>query len=269
MRTRAFTLLETLIGGALFGMILGALLYLSTGSRKLEEAARLQVSLTQNISQALHTLHTDLRQLSIVPDHPIEGFSFRTSSDYHAILLRRSVPDEGTTAPTGSAFTFVMYHLVPSGQGDDRFHLARIEWMASSRNFPGETVSRKEKIFRSFSLRWNGTTFLHRQDVGTPPREVLHVALDVVSDSMEARADGPFGDKSLVVTMVVRLIQPEAPYLWPDPFAVEALMAPLPPGDVLAPRASHAQDPLVDPLEVIEDLRDENNSGDGDGDGQE
>jgi type II secretory pathway component PulJ len=259
-----FTLVEALIGGALFLVVLGALLYTMSGSRRSSELASLYLTLMENVALAMHQLRSDMRQLSFVPNQAIIPYSLAITDDpdpaARSLRLRRSTPVSLNGGVPGSAFVYVEYRLVPADGRANRHHLSRTEWTASgarsglrpqtsrsaltggwgppAAGLPGATRSRDTKVFRSFTLE--DASFLYKEDNAIDSR-VLHVALRVVSDTGRVPDWGPFREKSMVVTNVLQVQRPEPAFGWPSLFAEPVLLqAERPPCDVLAPAARDA-----------------------------
>lgn len=230
---RGATLVEACIAGALLVLILGAIAFTISGARRVENVAAAHLGLMESVALAMHQLRTDLRQLSFVPAQPVVPNSMRTGGDYRSVILRRSsaalVGDV-----LGSAIVLVEYRLVPVAGKADRFHLLRVERTASGKPLPGKTVSREERLFRSFEL--TGATFLYKEDDVKDDR-ILHVALQVA-----------FRDKEHVFTNMLAILRPEEPHAKPrmpgDPAADWAakltVQAEMPGDDVVAPAAAHS-----------------------------
>lgn len=234
--------MEALIGGAIFVVVLGALLYTMSGARRTSELASLYLTLMENVAVAMHQLRNDMRQLSYVPARPVIPYSLHIRDDIdpasRTLRLRRSTPASLNGGVPGSSFVYVEYGLAVSDSRSDRYHLARTEWTASGANLPGSTRSRETKLFRSFSLK--DASFLYKEDDAIDSR-VLHVALQVVSDTGNVPDWGPFREKCMVVTNVLQVQRPEPAFGWPSLFAEPVMLrAERPPCDVLAPGARDA-----------------------------
>lgn len=239
--TGAFSLVEVCIGAAVLVVVMGAILLLLSGARRSETLGALYVDLLEGVSIALHQLRMDMRQLTFVPGQPLEPTSFRLAATsgpgLAAIRFRRSSAGPTASQDLGSYFVFVDYDLVPTGRGPGRLHLRRSEWTADGSPLPGLTLARQEHVHRSFALR--DASFLH-PGIDPSGREVLHVMLDVVSDTADLPDWGPFREKGLRMTSAIHLVRPEAAFVWPSYFAAPVLVrAEHPPGEVLAPIATH------------------------------
>ena len=227
------TFIELCVSACLLVVILGTLAYTASGARRGEALASLHLGLMENVALAMHQLRTDLRQISFVPGKPVLDYSIAIAPDFRAVKLRRSSTGV-SVGPLGSSFIIVEYRLVPSDR-PGRFHLMRIESTASGVNLPGKSVPREERLFRSFSLL--DASFLYQEQDDKDVR-VLHVAFRVVTDSGPTESWGPFRDKELLLTNVLSVLRPEAPFAYPTLWA-NAVQVPaeIPPGDVLAPEA--------------------------------
>jgi len=219
-------MVEAVVAGALFLMVGGVLIYVFVHSRKVQETVNLYTTLLQNVTIALHAIRSDLNHIAIVSNEPLipcalDKYSFKTYNSDRAILMRISSPVPIDPKVVGSYFTFVAYRLVPTEYRQDRFYLSRVEFTSSQKNLPGKNVNREEKIFKTFILRGNNTSFLYvPPDPAKPDTKdlhVLHVALDVVSDTGPTPIEGAFSEKGMIITSVVRLVQPETPFSPYDP----------------------------------------------------
>jgi hypothetical protein len=235
---KAFTLVEAAIAGALMVSLLSALAVAASGARRGESLASLHLGLMESVALAMHQLRTDLRQVSFVAGKPVAGTSIAISRDYKAIALRRSSHAVIGGAAAGSFFIRVEYRLIPSDHRADRYHIVRIESTSSGAPLPGKRTSREERIFRSFTV--SDASFLYKEDDAKDIR-TLHVGLRVTSDGGTLPGWGPFREKELVLTNVLSVLRPEAPFayptMWAQPVTVQAEK---PPGDVLAPVARDA-----------------------------
>jgi type II secretory pathway component PulJ len=241
-RIRAFSLLELSVAGALFGVIATALFLIQSGDQRGSILSSYYLNLMNSVCLAIHQLRTDLRQLTFVPGQKVEGYSIRISPEHDAILLRDSSPSTGSDSTVGSSFVIVEYRLEPIRSGADTYHLVRVEYTASGRTLPGKTSAIERKTFRGFTLR--RATFLYTEVDETDER-TLHVGFVVVSDTGIAPNWGPFREKELVLTNVLRIQRPE-PSHWPaigwSHFYPPDVSAEKPPGDVRAPLARHANE---------------------------
>lgn len=235
-RRRGVTFVETCVAGALLVGILSSLAFAMSGARRSEGIATLHLGLMESVSLAMHQLRTDLRQVSFVPGKPVMPYSIQGGPDGKSIRMRRSSHRVG--AWLGSSFVVVEYKLVPAEARTDRYHLVRSEFTASGANLPGKSVSREDRVFRSFLLA--SAAFSYDENDEKDVR-LLHVAFRVVTDSGPQAGWGPFCEKELLLTNVLSVLRPEPALAYPSLFAQPVMVqAEHPPADVLAPDAPDA-----------------------------
>lgn len=234
---RAFTLAEAVIGAALLALIAGGLLSLNTSARKGVQVAGLHLDLLEGATLAIHQIRLDLRQLAIFPQHPVPGYSVSIASDNRSLRMRRTARMPGGAAWFGSSFVNVEYALVPLEGTKGRFHLVRREWTASGAPIPGQSVSRREKRFRSFMLE--DCYFAYQKNSGNDDGALQVHALVVTGEG--ERTAGHI--RTFLVSNVLEVLRPDEG--WEDPAFVPRELEPdceHPPGDVLAPRALDAEE---------------------------
>lgn len=261
---RGFTLLEAVVGFAIFAIVLSAMLFTFTGARREEKMAGLQLTVMDNAAMAIHQVRTDLRQAVFVPGQPVNTHSFKTSADGTILLLRRSAQAEGLADYSGSLFILVEYRMIPTGLEPGTFFLQRTE-SSMGGNIPGKQVARDVHVFKSFMVASANFYYLgvdemkSQRDPVSRATEMLFVGLDVISDSGEEGQIQAFQRKHQAVTSFILIQPPEAPFdlsqgtpfahLFPPPPFLPRV---LPPNNepVLAPEAIHAGE-LTDPTAGI------------------
>ena len=233
-RTRAgFTLPEALVAGGMFLCIAAAFLFTWSGTRREEELASLHLSMLESAAVAMQQLRTDLREMVVISTAPeVEGTSLRVSQRGDALLLRQGLLGNDAS----SAFQVVAYDLVPAPtrSGAPRFHLRRTLRSSDGSPLPGPSA-RDVKVFRTFTLAEASFNYL-------PPRpgtdraqgddHVIHVTFRVVSEGGRAGAADLGGEKTMLLTQVLRFLKPPHPRDFALPLTAAGLEAP--PVDVLS-----------------------------------
>lgn len=257
---RGFTLVEAVVGLAIFITVLAAVIFTFTGARREEKMAALQLTVMENAAMAIHQVRTDLRQAVFVPGQPVNTHSFKTSADGTVLLLRRSVQAEGLADYSGSLFILVEYRMIPTGIEPGTFFLQRTE-QSMGGNIPGKNGPRDVHVFRNFMVASANFYYLgmeemkSQRDPVSRATEMLFVGLDVISDSGEEGQVQAFQRKHQAVTSFILITPPELPFdmkdgqpfahlFPPPPFLPRVLPPNLEP--VLAPEAIHATE-LPDP----------------------
>lgn len=226
MRQRGgFTLPEALVAGAMFLCIAGAFHFTWAGARREEDLASQHLSMLESAAVAMQALRTDLREMVVISTAPaVEGTSLRVSRSGDALLLRHGA----LGAEPDSPYLVAQYDLTPaaSRSAAPRYHLRRT---LRASNGSG---SRDVRVFRSFQLAEVSFNYLAQGD-----DHVIHVTFRVAADA---------GDKTMLLTQVLRFLKPPHPRTFALPLVTAGLEAP--PQDVL----SSALDPLP-PLPAIEE----------------
>jgi len=257
-RRSAFTFVEAMVGGSIFLVMITALIYTRMGARRTEQVSTLYINLMENVALAMHQLRIDLRQLAIVPGKPVVPYSILIQDDADAVRralrVRRSWAVMIAGGLVGSAFTHVDYQLIRSAPRSDRYHLVRTERTASGENLPGRKAPSDKKVFRAFTIK--NAFFNYLEDPKNIDVRVLHVVLEIASDSGDLPGWGPFREKTMVLSHVLHILRPEAPYSDPivdpvfprfaQPLSFPGSSGPLenPPGNVLAPVIRGGLEPL-------------------------
>ena len=284
MRDQGFSIIEALVGLAIFSVILSAVLISMNSSGREQRISTLQLQVMDNASQAIHLLRQDLRQISFVPGKPVQTHSFRYSNDRRTLLIRRSIENLDPSEPQdrGSYFVFVQYSPVPTGQEGGGFFLARTTRTASGVVLPGQAVNESSKIFRSFRISEDDQglplinfNYVETSQLTAPGPTVsklinlLDVVLSVAAGDLDVDKDekreGRKRNRSMLVSSTIAVQRPEHPYGFdsePYGFAHRLprdLPLEIPPGNtpVLAPSAVNSLDELPLPPDV-ESVMDEN-----------
>lgn len=234
-----FTLPEALVAGGMFLCIAAAFFFTWSGSRKEEELAALHLSMLESAALAMQQLRTDMREMVVVATSPtVEGTSLRVSQG--ALMLRgESLGDQPTDPCMLIEYTTVP---APSKSGAARFHLQRTRRVSDGSPLPGAAGPREVKVFRTFTLAEVGFNYLPQQgsDRAVGDDHVLHISFKVVSDSGRAGSDDVNGEKSMLLTQVLRFLKAPSPRDFAQPINIPGLevaandivseaLAPLPP----------------------------------------
>ena len=207
----AFTLPEALVAGALFLVIAASFFFAWSGSRREEELASLHLSMLENASLAMMQLRNDLREMVVLSYTAVEGISLKTAQSPSGIMLRQG----GLTRQTGGAFMLVEYRLVdaPSKSGAPRFHLQRTRRTSDGSPLPFGGKTRDTTVFTQFTLADAYFAYLPPRLKPNDPHgddHVVHVSFTVVSDTGRAGSD-TYGEKSMLLTQVMRFLKPPDP----------------------------------------------------------
>lgn len=242
-----FTLPEALVAGAMFLCIAAAFFFTWNGSRREEELASLHLSMLESAALAMQQLRTDLREMVVICTAAVDGTSLRVTPSGDALMLRQELLGDQPTSPCA----VVQYTTIPAAtrSGQPRFHLQRTRRTSDGSNLPGGASPRDVKVFRTFTLKGVSFNYLHTQQGSDPTQgdaHLIHATFQVVSDTGRASAADPFGEKSMLLTQVLRFLKPPHPDAFAQIINVPGLE--VPPQDVVSDAITE-----LPPLPAIEE----------------
>jgi hypothetical protein len=153
-RTEGFSLLEVLVAGGLFALLLGGAFQLYRGGNLQSRQSTEQLSSMQSALLMMSALEEDCRQITVLNrrGYSMVPFTLLFSTNRKSLMMRTSSMTDTDGNAGGSSFTVVTYLLVKHKTVPGTYTMRRLERTTDGRILPGTDRVEEDKAFRALPI---------------------------------------------------------------------------------------------------------------------